>query len=321
MLEWTVIAASGQVGSPGAEPSLPRASLIAVSYNAAAVLPGFLASVAELDYPEWECIVVDNASADRSSEIAREADIPNLRVVDTGANVGFGRACNVGVTKSEGELVVFLNPDMTMPADWLKKVVTSLVANSSIGAISPATFQPGELVELDDRLVDVTGIPGCAMVMKRESFDQLGGFDERIFLYWEDTDLCWRARLRGQRVVKDFSTYVVHERGGTGGGDRMAAEQIKNGVYVHLKLASPRKLVPYLFRTSGRTVVRFARTRERALIDAWLVNMLWLPGTLRLRYVLTRGVPREQRRVIEDTLLNQERSQRPPLRRTLGFRP
>jgi len=296
-------------------PALPRATLVVVSYEAADLLPGFLESLRGLDYPDWECIVVDNASTDGSRGVARESGIAQVRVIDAGANLGFGRACNLGAAAGDGDLLVFLNPDLEMPSDWLRTVVTRLQANADIAVICPITLGSDEdpADQLQDELEDVTTLPACAFVMRREDFAAAGGFDDRIFLYWEDTDLCWRTKLRGRRVVKDHSAFVVHDPGGAGGGDSQSAEQIKNGLYVHLKLASPRRTAAFAARMAAKTLVRLAQTRDPALLRAWTANVRALPRTRRTRRAVLAGVPRERRREVEALLVSQQRWQRSAL--------
>jgi N-acetylglucosaminyl-diphospho-decaprenol L-rhamnosyltransferase len=299
---------------PGAHPPataprpLPKASLVVISYNADRVLPAFLSSLAHLDYPSWECIVVDNASTDASLQRLEQSTAAT--VIPLRENIGFGRACNLAAQQADGGVLVFLNPDMVMPPFWLRRTVLTLLGDERIAAVAPMTVQPGEQPTTVDEIEDVTAIPGCATVIRATDFHSLGGFDPRIFLYWEDTDLCWRARLRGRRIVKDHGAYVVHERGGTGGGDAMSAEQIKNGLYVHFKLATWGKTAAFTVRMGAKTAIRFAQLRDPAILGAWLANLQMLPATLRSRRAELSGVPRQRQRAVERDLGRQTRSRR-----------
>lgn len=279
--------------------STPLVSLVLVTYNSAALLPAFFGALATTHGPHYEVIAVDNASVDDTvAALARHGDV---RLLANRENVGFGRACNQGARTARGELLVFLNADVLVTPEWLALLAARMAEHPRAGIISPQTVQSPHLrlLSLWERgtwgegknpVRETAAVPGCAMMVRRAAWEALGGFDERIFLYWEDAELCWRAWLRGWRVLEDLEATVVHERGGSGGGSRWAAEATRNGLYTHLKLLRPRAATPYLARQALKTAAALAQGRGRDLASAWAWNWRHLGETLAQRREIYRTV-------------------------------
>jgi GT2 family glycosyltransferase/glycosyltransferase involved in cell wall biosynthesis len=193
--------------------------------------------VSTLDWPseQLEVIVVDNdsrdGSADRIAAAARGAT-----VVRSATNLGFAGGCNLGVARSTGELVAFLNNDARPHPAWLARASTVLADDPTIGCVASKVLDwdgdridfAGAAMGFDgqgyklhvgahdgpgfDEADDVLFASGAAMVMPRAVFEELGGFDERYFMFFEDVDLGWRTWLRGWRVryVPDSVVYHRH---------------------------------------------------------------------------------------------------------------
>lgn len=287
--------------------SAPLVSLIVVTYNSAGLLPAFFGALARTEYPRYEVLVVDNASADGTLHYLAERQ-PGARVIASGQNLGFGRACNRGADAARGDLLVFLNPDVQVTPGWLASLVRHMGEQPDAAIICPETLYPREELgsrdwgpgnEPDPQSVaprpqplcaatESAAVPGCAMMVRRSAWEGLGGFDERIFLYWEDTELCWRAWLCGWRVLSDHEAIVFHERGGSGGG-RWDAERTKNGLYVHLKLMRWRKALPFAAVLALKTLAKVAARREAGLLGAWSWNFRHLGETLAQRRELARS--------------------------------
>ena len=128
---------------------------------------------------------------------------------------------------------------------------------------------------------EVAAVPGCAMLVRRRAWEELGGFDEHFFLTWEDTELCWRARLGGWRVLEDLQSHVWHL--GRGSWRRLAGEELHNGLYTYVKLMRWRRTLPFVARSAGRTAVKLALLRDRALLGAWSRLYRELPKVRRER--------------------------------------
>lgn len=212
----------------------PRVSVIIVSFNSALDLQRCLSSVLSTAYPDFEVIVVDNDSRDGSVELV-ETTFPQVRLVRSERNCGFGAANNLGATQAEGEILAFLNPDTATEPDWLAPLVQTLSTDPRAGLTTakillmarPDTINTcgndihytgltlcrgmGQHRTAFDRLEEVAAVSGTAFAIRRDLFQALGGFDEDFFLYVEDTDLSLRARLAGWRCLFVPDSVVYHD--------------------------------------------------------------------------------------------------------------
>jgi GT2 family glycosyltransferase len=296
-------------------PAHPLASLIVVTYNSAELLPAFFEALAATNDISYEVIVVDNASQDGTPALVAER-YPDARLLANRENVGFGRACNQGARAAHGDLLIFLNPDVIVTPGWLALLACRPAEYPDAAIICPTTLYPDEPPRAWLAPVEETAaVPGCALAMPRAAWEALGGFDERIFLYWEDTELCWRAWLLGWRVLADLEAYVYHKRGGSTGGRRWDAELTKNGLYTYLKLMRWRRVIPFAALLAAKTLIKLVRWRQPELLAAWSWNIRHLGFTLAERRELARrrrGSPAELERRISahaqrERALRQER--------------
>jgi GT2 family glycosyltransferase len=179
-----------------------------------------------------EVVVVDNGGGGPEIDDARGREA--VRVVSPDENVGFAAGANLGAHEATGDVLVFLNPDTVVEPGALQRLEARL-ADTAIG-IAMARLrlldQPdllnssgtevhvsgigwaggyGEPVATLDELRDVPAPSGAAMAIRAETFQRLGGFAEELFMYLEDVELGWRARLAGFRVVVDPEADVYHE--------------------------------------------------------------------------------------------------------------
>lgn len=268
----------------------PFVSLILVTYNSVALLDAFFEALASTTYAPYEVIVVDNASHDGTVERIRTFGTP-VTLIANADNRGFGRACNQGADVAQGDFLVFLNPDVLVTPAWLTLLVDHISLHPDAAIICPTTLYPDQQIAFSQvATVEEAAVPGCAMMVRRTAWRVLGGFDEQIFMYWEDTELCWRAWLLGWRVLADLQAYVYHERGGSTHGRAWDAEHIQHGLYTYLKLMRWRRILPFTLATAAKTVFKLWQ-RRTGLLRAWGWNIAHLPMTLRQRH----GI-REQRR-------------------------
>ncbi|MEM7527216.1 MAG: glycosyltransferase family 2 protein [Pseudomonadota bacterium] len=197
-------------------------SVVTVSYRSADCLPDALRSIPE----GVRKIVVDNAGLDNSAELAEAAGATVLRNTD---NPGFGTACNQGAELVETPFVLFLNPDARISSGSLERLVAALCADPSVAAVGPLLTHHGErrlprrktlldigeeptFAKLPAQETDVGFLSGAALLVRTELFREIGGFDERIFLYLEDDDLCFRLRAAGHRLRLITDAVVAHDQ-------------------------------------------------------------------------------------------------------------
>lgn len=189
-----------------------------------------------VDWPaeRLEIVVVENGSGDDSAErLAREAE--GITLVVSNENLGFTGGSNLGVARSRGEFVAFLNNDAKPDPAWIKTAVARFGKSSRIGAIASRVldwdgkhvdyigsamtwygmgFKPhtAERVPSGAQTVkDVLFGTGSAMFVRRSVFDEVGGFDERYFMFFDDVDLGWRINLAGYRVVYEPASLAFHK--------------------------------------------------------------------------------------------------------------
>jgi N-acetylglucosaminyl-diphospho-decaprenol L-rhamnosyltransferase len=270
----------------------PLVSLIVVTYNSAVLLPDFFAALAATTYEPYEVLVVDNASSDGTvAQIAERH--PEVKLLASAINQGFGRACNQGAQAARGDMLIFLNPDVIVTPDWLTILVRHLRERPDVAILCPTTLYPNQLPLMSAEQVEETAaVPGCAMMTTRAAWRALGGFDEQIFLYWEDMELCWRAWLLGWRVLADLQAMVYHERGGSTqrvpGAQRWDAERTKNSLYTHLKLMRWRRTLPFAAQLAAKTLAKLLLQRQTVLLGAWAWNWRNLGMTLARRRAIAQ---------------------------------
>lgn len=240
-------------------------SVIILNYNGQKHLKTCLTSLANLNWPQdkLETIVVDNASADDSVAWLTQHH-PEVKVLENSANVGFAAGINRGVTLASGTHLAFLNPDMRVDENWLMTLWQTMTSEPSIACAGSVVLnwtgdkidyagRPQDALNLfpdspkdsDTILQSVADIPllfasGGAMLISREAFVEVGGFDEDYFLYHEDVDLGWRLWIHGYRVLRATRSLVYH-KGGASSKQMPLAEMLyfvqKYSLYTILKNA------------------------------------------------------------------------------------
>lgn len=195
----------------------------------------------ELKIGEFEIILVDNASKDETTEEASRLNISNLKIIKNKENLGFSKGNNIGVTNATGEFVLFLNSDTEVKDKGLLKMVEFLDNNKHIAILggklenangsaqaSAGKFYSilnlfillfgggriGLLRSSPSRISKVDWVSGACMMVRREVFEKIGGFEEKLFMYMEDQELCFRARTEGYRTYYyPFLSLLHKERG------------------------------------------------------------------------------------------------------------
>jgi GT2 family glycosyltransferase len=214
-------------------------SIIIVSFNARAHLERCLQSLHDSPPSRLrEIIVVDNASSDGSADAARRW--PAVRVIETGANVGFAAGNNVGIRASSGEYLLLLNSDTEVPPGAVDALATALDRDPSVAVVGPRLVDPGGRAELSigpmvgpwaelrqkllmparaEQLARRRQFPdwvsGACLLVRRADAEAVDLLDERFFMYLEDVDFCAAIRARGRRVLFTPDVEVTHMRGGS----------------------------------------------------------------------------------------------------------
>jgi GT2 family glycosyltransferase len=221
-------------------PEKTKLSIIIVAYNSHQHLERCVASLYEkikLAEP-WEIILVNNDPERDVRELP--LDFSRVKIVDHRKNVGFGSGVNLGAGAAEGEVLLILNPDTEVRTENIAAVLEELAANENVGAIGGRIIdragqdQPwsaGRGISFYDLVWNNLGVSrskpiwkssqkaecdwvaGTALFIAKELFNELGGFDERFFMYFEDMDLCRRTKMLGRKIVFLPAFEVFHDSG------------------------------------------------------------------------------------------------------------
>lgn len=199
---------------------------------------------------EYQIVILDNASKDRSKEFLRRLE--DIKVIFKTENLGFGKGCNDIAWRTESEYILFLNPDVILTKNALDNLI-KFMDNNKECAISGGKllnldgtiqyscrrfptlinvffgrenlltrFLPGNrftrnymYIDMDyNKNNEVDWLRGAVFMVRRSVFERLKGFDERFFLFLEDTDLCLRARKEGYKVFFVSDAVFYHKLGG-----------------------------------------------------------------------------------------------------------
>jgi N-acetylglucosaminyl-diphospho-decaprenol L-rhamnosyltransferase len=236
---------------------------VVVAYNSAETLRGCIEPLAQM--PGVHVTVVENASPQDSLGVIADLDVDAFR---SPRNGGFGYGCNLGAARGQAPYLLFLNPDARIDEESLQALVAVLDADPRAALAGPrildddgslafsvrrfprlrSTFAKAlflhrllplaawtdELIR-DPAVYDVAGTPewvsGACMLIRRDAFEALGGFDEGMFLYCEDTDICLRLWESGRSVHFEPRALVRHVGGASSGAGETQAIAARSRVY------------------------------------------------------------------------------------------
>jgi GT2 family glycosyltransferase len=255
----------------------PCVSVIVVTYRSRDFIAACLESVFRTG-DEWiaDCWVVDNASRDGTADMVRET-FPLAHLIAHQENAGFGRAVNVAARQAQGEFLFILNPDTVVEAGAIGELVNFLRYRPQAGACGPKVIGPdgsfrrdcrrgfptpmnalGYFTGLDRAFpasrtlggyhrrwlspdVEVTTdcLSGSCLLVRRNSFEMIGGFDSQYFLFGEDIDLCWKLRQAGQEIWYVPAARVIHAKGAS---MRLVPDMARREFYRSMRLFMDKRL-------------------------------------------------------------------------------
>lgn len=199
----------------------PKVSVVVCSYNGAKTIRDCLEAVTRLDYPNYEVVVVNDGSTDRTAEIVAEYPV---RRIDT-AQGGLSRARNVGMHAATGEIVAYIDDDAFPAPDWLTHLALMFLSTDHVGVGGP-NLPPADDPEVADCVANSPGgpshvlfddfvaehLPGCNMAFRRDAILAIDGFDEQFRIAGDDVDLCWRLQDNGGTLGFSPCAVVWHRR-------------------------------------------------------------------------------------------------------------
>ncbi|MEE9259458.1 MAG: glycosyltransferase family 2 protein [Nitrospinaceae bacterium] len=242
---------------------MKKVSAIIVNWNDRDATSDCIRSLLEQDFPELEIIVSDNGSTDGSNEHIRK-EFPSVKLVENGRNLGFGTAVNRGFEAASGDYLIFLNNDLILNKDSIGELVHLLESDPGIGAAVPKILYvekndtinsfgvlihysgmacPNRIDEKDSPDLEITETAcGGICMLRREVYEQVGGFDEDLFLYHEDHDFSWRIRLAGWKIMATPKAVFRHHYHFSKGVKKFYSSE-KNRLFLLLKNFERRTLL------------------------------------------------------------------------------
>lgn len=242
-------------GDPGEEDGRPTSgplvAIVTVTYNSGSVLPEFLASLSNQTFRDWMLVVIDNASVDQSRGLLESWADNRLHLICNDSNRGFAAASNQGfahATQSSTPWVLVLNNDTAFQPNFLERLMLR-AARGDAQVIAPRVTYYDDMSrnwyagghfsaawgfratlegegEVDDPSSPperwVSFAPGCCKLIRTDLIRAQGAFDEAYFVYWEDTDLCWRWKQAGTRILYVREPAIRHKVSALTGGPQSA---------------------------------------------------------------------------------------------------
>ena len=300
------------IGGPGC-----AVRVVVLNWNGLRWLDGCLSALRRQEGCAFEVVVVDNASTDGSVAFIRER-FPECRVLALDSNSGFAGGNNAGAADATAPYLVFLNNDTEAEPGWLAALVRAADADPRVGLVTSHIVyleHPGVVDSAGDGYLrcgggfkqrhgqaidrqaadqEVFGACGAAFLIRRDLFERLGGFDEDYFMVYEDVDLSYRARLRGQRIVLAAGALVKHA--GSASLGRISSNAVfygqRNLEWTWIKNSPPSILLRSLPSHLAYNLAGAAAYARSGLLGPWLRGKLaaiaGLPALWRKRAAVQR---------------------------------
>lgn len=262
---------------------LPGVSVVVLNHNGKQHLDPCFTSLLALDYPKdkLELILVDNASTDGSVKHMKTR-FPGVRIIENSRNLGFGQANNVGAKRARNEYVAFLNNDTRVDQDWLRQLVQPFLRSKDAACSGSRILSwDGKVIDFDGGLMNFHGfafqdnyglgyyeddggerpaifVCGASMLVDREVFIDVGGFDEDFDYFFEDSEFCLRLWALGYEVIFVPKAITYHRHGAT--TKRFPTEKRirlfeRNALYTVIKEYEEenlKKVLPLAYRLAGK---------------------------------------------------------------------
>ena len=220
----------------------PKVSVVIPHYGGKDIISECLSSLLNSIYPNFEIIVIDNNSPDDSVQYIKN-NFSQVRLIKSSFNRGFAGGCNLGVNHAEGKYILILNNDTIHEPDWINRLVEVLESNSLISSVQPKIknynkrnyfdyagasggfldkycfpFSRGRIfstIEQDigqyDTPIKIFWASGTAFLTRKTIFNQINGFDEKLFAHMEEIDFHWKCQLLGYEIWVEPNSVIYHK--------------------------------------------------------------------------------------------------------------
>ena len=191
-------------------------SFIIVNYNTAGLTKACLESIFRFcNEADFEIILVDNNSLKADLNILETEFKNKIKIISNNKNLGFAKANNQGARIASGDYLFFLNSDTVINQDVLNPLKGFFENNDQVGILAPrlilknGTDQPHAFA-YQKKSIELTWVSGAALVIRRNLFIKIGGWEEKFFMYFEDVDLCLKARKNNFKINRLTDVSVTH---------------------------------------------------------------------------------------------------------------
>ena len=213
----------------------PKVNIIIVTYNSRQNLEICLRSLFDQSYQNYDITISDNGSQDNSLEFVKE-HFPKVRLIENGSNFGYSEGNNIGVRMTDGDYVAVVNNDAEFDRDWLKNLIAVIRTDAGIGAVTSKILffddrkkinclgntvhfsglvfcqKIGQSSSRYNEVLEVPATSGAAFVISRKVINQFGNlFDNAYWMSVEDTDLSWRLRMAGYKIMAVPASVAYHK--------------------------------------------------------------------------------------------------------------
>jgi hypothetical protein len=307
-----------------------KVAVLVINYNGKHYLRECLESLKNQTYKDYDVYVVDNGSVDISVEYVK-GHFPWVKIIAFRENLGFAKAYNEAIKKVDADLVALLNNDTRVDRKWLQELVNAILEDGLIAAVGSKILlydNPQLLNHAGAKITPIGGgfdiglyrqdaseynikkpvgaVCGAAMLVKKDVFLEMGGFDDDFFAYFEDTDFCWRAWLYGYKVIYVPTSVVYHKFGGSWG--HSSPEKVflgeKNRLSSMIKNAEWINLISGLFLTIFFNIIRimfYSRNRAPNMVLSIIRADLWILKNI--RKIMNKRILQKKRVVKRDHTL------------------
>lgn len=284
---------------------MTRLSIITVTHNSSHILDLFLKRLIGDSHPDVRIIVVDSGSAD-VDETRSIVERYRAVFVSSRVNLGYGTCSNRGAALADTEWLAFVNPDVNLHVSTLETLIEQSqthdiqcigpqvldehgVVRDSWGPMAAPFWRRGSPLNIHEPGLTVTqSISGCCMVMPRNWFERLGGFDESFFMFCEELDLHKRLGELGGRVATSTQVHVTTSGGASSEGVTVRWSQVERCVaHIHFTRKHYSRIEGFMDAALRFIEIGLNGPRYRPRVASWL--QLW-SGIMRSRKLMNRAL-------------------------------
>jgi GT2 family glycosyltransferase len=318
-------------------------SVIILNYNGSQYLESLFSSLNNQSLPEFEIVFVDNASSDNSVNLAKQLSTKlrkglSIKIIENDQNLGYCGGNNIGASliMKSVKYLVFLNNDTYLDTNWLRELVTAAESDKTIGVVGSRIADPMQNSSICtvafacDFYGQTEGIPlcipnqnnadlqelklfycsGASFLIPKKVFSEIGGFDEALFMYHDEIDLCWRVRLSDYKIMIAFSSICYHITKSTASGLSLPVWKyyqgiVKNRLRVLFKNYTEISFLKHFSQAvvliSLRGLLSFAVNRNVCYITALIKGVFW--NIKNLRSTLLKRFETQKLRKVSDNVI------------------